>query len=135
MLPFPAANDDANLESSPQERETLPPPTIPMSRTSEVRMRVNHLNDIVDLVTADLQLDPRSEDFIGGPEQVPVPRPRMALPPKPLCSLPCAPRDLPHGPLASATYFTKPRSDVSEARHMPSVPVRLKKVRTAKKSA
>lgn len=125
MLPFPAAN--ANQEAPSEERETLPPPTVPMPRTSEVRIRVNRLNEIVDLVTADLQLDPRSEEFIGGPEQVPQPRPRMALPPKPLHSLPAGARDLPDAPLASDAYFTRPQSGVVDARHLTSVPVRLTK--------
>ncbi len=123
MLPFTAANDPAE---GAQERETLPPPTVPAPRTSEVRIRTSRLHEVVDLVTADLQLDPRSEDFIGGPEQVPTPRPRMALPPKPIYSLPAGPRDLPHAPRASDTYFTKPQSSL-DARHLPSIRVRLTK--------
>ncbi len=132
MLPFPAANDDAT-----HERETLPPPTVPMPRTSEVRIRVQRLNEIVDLVTADLQLDPRSEDFIGGPEQVPQPRPRMALPPKPVHSLPAGPRETQDSLqtlLASDAYFTRPQSGVADARHLPSVPVRRRPT-GSKKSA
>lgn len=127
MLPFPAANDS--------ERETLPPPTVPMPRTSEVRIRVNRLNEVVDLVTADLQLDPRSEDFIGGEDQVPRPAPRMALPPKPLHSLPAGPRDLRDAPealLASDVYFTRPQSGL-DARHMPSI--RVVRRKKTKKSA
>jgi hypothetical protein len=137
MLPFPATEDGPVTE-----RETLPPPTIPVPRMSEVRIRVNRRNDIVDLVTADLQLDPRSEEFIGGPEQVPQPRPRMALPPKPVYSLPAGPRDLRDAPealLASDVYFTRPQRHVMDARHLPSIRVtkKITKARStrSKKSA
>ena len=138
MLPFSENDHTPRLpRETPREteRETLPPPTVPMPRMSEVRIRMNHVNGIVELVTADLQLDPRSEEFIGGPELVPTPRPRMALPPKPLCSLPAPSRDLPQAPLASDTYFTKPQRGDSDARHLPSIRVRMTKQQSAKKAA
>jgi hypothetical protein len=125
MLPFTAANDQpprASTELDSQLRDTLPPPTIPMPRSSEVRIKVARLNEIVDLVTADLQLDPRSEDFIGGPEQVPAPSARMCVFPKRLGSLPAPSRAMPHAPLASDTYFTRPMSGVADARHLPFEP-------------
>ena len=49
-----------------RERETLPPPTVPEPRRSEVRVRVRHTAATVDLVVADLRRDPRSEDYDAG---------------------------------------------------------------------
>lgn len=63
------------------ERETLPPPTIPEPKASEVRLKAKrrYAFAVVDIVTADLSRDPRSEEWIpAGEPAAPSSQPRLA---------------------------------------------------------
>ncbi len=63
------------------ERETLPPPTIPEPKASEVRLRakLRYAFAVVDVVTADLTRDPRSEDWVPArAPEAPASEPRLA---------------------------------------------------------
>lgn len=59
------------------ERETLPPGAMPAAKDSEVRIKLSRASVTIDLVTADLTRDPRSEDFIAR-ERDAAPRGRAA---------------------------------------------------------
>lgn len=63
------------------ERETLPPPTIPEPKASEVRLRAKrrYAFAVVDVVTADLTRDPRSEEWVPpSAPAAPTSEPRLA---------------------------------------------------------
>jgi hypothetical protein len=66
-LQHPSADtSEPSLEEVPlEERETLPPPTVPEPSASEVRLKVRFriAGAVVDVVVADLTRDPRSESY------------------------------------------------------------------------
>ena len=92
-MPFQAKSEARSVEDVPiAERETLPPPTVPEPKASEVRLRtrIEYASAVVDVVTADLTRDPRSEDWQPRDGEVPAdvvraPRvpPHVVLPPRP----------------------------------------------------
>ncbi len=94
-MPFETKSEARSLEDADvpiAERETLPPPTVPEPKASEVRLRarIEYASAVVDVVLADLTRDPRSEDWLPREGEVPaadvvrlrVP-PHVVLPPRP----------------------------------------------------
>jgi hypothetical protein len=128
MLPIPSNayfTEDAPPDSD-GDRETLPPPTIPNPTQSEVRIRVRGQRPVVDLVTADLELDPRSEDYLGDTIPGPAPVPLLGpLPPPPAHSLPAPTRS---GPMPAGSE-PMPRSAFELPLRSVIAPKKAKKTR------
>ncbi len=61
-MPRPATLSEADAPPGLHDRETLPPPTVPEPRPSQMRLRVARGSARIDVVLADSSRDPRSEE-------------------------------------------------------------------------
>jgi hypothetical protein len=94
---------------------TVPSPTVPHPVQSEIRIKVPRQKPVVDFVTADLELDPRSEEYLGDTVPGPKPQPLLGLLPPPAHSLPAPNRSgpmpvgVPTLTIARSTVVSKPK--------------------------